>query len=366
MSRVKIGVIGLGKIAQLKHLHYLFESKKFEVAAISDLSSTLLELVGEKYGIPNRFKDYESMLNLQLDVVMVFTHDHEKQIVDILNSGKHVFVEKPLCWTVQEARRIQEAETRSGKKVMIGYMKRFMPIYQELKEKLDNSNSIKLIKIHTFASGAKNLPESHIVFKDKSLKGMENNLLDSIISRIMEENILSAEDAYNYKMLLELGIHNLNLIVSLLGEPVKIDYCDFWTTRAVRTDSWGKENVKSHKMFLCILEFPNNLKCIWEMGAFFDGKLEWDDSITIHEFEEETTINFPNPFIRDLPIRVEHKTLVNRSHVFNQESIYHPDAFQCQLNYLYEWITTKTEPITSTTEGIRDIKLISNIIKRKV
>lgn len=366
MARVRVGVIGLGKIAQLKHLHFLFESKKFDVVAISDLSSSLLDLVGEKYGISNRFADYESMLKLQLDVVMVLTHDHEKQIVDILNSRKHVFVEKPLCWTFQEATRIQEAEINSGKKVIIGYMKRFMPIYQELKEKLNNSNNLKLIKIHTFASGAKNLPESHIVFKDKSLKVKENPLLDSIISRVMEENKFSIEDAYNYKMLLELGIHNLNLIVSLLGEPVKIEYQDFWTTRAVNKDSWGKENVQSHKMFLCILEFPNNLKCVWEMGAFFDGKLDWDDSITIHEFEEETTIKFPNPFIRDLPIGVEHNSIVNGSHVSTKKSLYHPDAFKSQLDYLHEWLTRKTEPITSTSEGIRDINVIANIIKRKV
>src|SRR6185503_9123537 len=74
MSRLKIGVIGCGAIAQIQHLPHLRElDAEFEIGGLADLSPKLLEAVGTEYGVApeRRFLDYHDMLRTDVDAVIV-------------------------------------------------------------------------------------------------------------------------------------------------------------------------------------------------------------------------------------------------------------------------------------------------------
>ena len=138
-ERVRVGVIGCGSIAQIMHLPYLKElDDRFDVTALCDVSPGTLEVVGERYGVPAhaRFLDYRALCESDLGDALWSCPSgaHVPQAVAALNAGKHVLVEKPLCYRVDEADQFvaaaRAARERSGAVATLAYMKRFDPGYQ--------------------------------------------------------------------------------------------------------------------------------------------------------------------------------------------------------------------------------------------
>src|ERR1700682_5809963 len=73
-ARLRVGIVGCGLIAQVMHLHYLRElSDRFEIAAVCDLSRTVVDRVGEAYGVDRRFTHWPALLEEPLDAVLVLT-----------------------------------------------------------------------------------------------------------------------------------------------------------------------------------------------------------------------------------------------------------------------------------------------------
>ena len=76
MSRMRVGVIGCGGIAQIMHLPHLKELHElFEVVALCDVSPGTLKYVGDYYGVSKRFTDYRDLLKESLDVAAIFSAD---------------------------------------------------------------------------------------------------------------------------------------------------------------------------------------------------------------------------------------------------------------------------------------------------
>ena len=75
MTRLSIGIIGCGAIAQIQHLPHLRElSDDFEIGGLADLSPKLLDVVGREYGVPpeRRFLDYHDVLKKRLEALSAF------------------------------------------------------------------------------------------------------------------------------------------------------------------------------------------------------------------------------------------------------------------------------------------------------
>src|SRR5713101_6457444 len=73
-SRLRVGVIGCGLIAQVMHLHYLRElSDRFEIAAVCDLSESVRSAVGREYGVARQFAAWQDLVAEPIDAVFVLT-----------------------------------------------------------------------------------------------------------------------------------------------------------------------------------------------------------------------------------------------------------------------------------------------------
>ncbi len=134
--RVRVGVVGSGSIAQIMHLPYLRElGDLFTIAALCDVSPATLEVVGERFGVPGhaRFADYRELATSDLiDAVLICpTGSHVPPAIAALEYGKHVLIEKPLCYRLDEADALVDAartaRRRSGAVTLLAYMKRFDP-----------------------------------------------------------------------------------------------------------------------------------------------------------------------------------------------------------------------------------------------
>jgi len=132
MSRVRIGVVGAGMIAQIEHIPNLLRLRdRFELKGVSDPSRASREFVRDVLGV-QAFERTEDLYAGALDAVLIASPDplHHEQVIGALKRGLHVFCEKPLCYSASEIDEIIAARDVAGRIVQVGYMKRFDPAYE--------------------------------------------------------------------------------------------------------------------------------------------------------------------------------------------------------------------------------------------
>ena len=153
-GRVRVGLIGTGLIAQVMHLHYLTElADRFEVAAVCDLDRQSAQACAERYGIPAVFTDWRDLLSHPLDAVLVLTSGSHAPIAEAAaESGRHVFAEKPMCFSAAEGRTMVAAAERAGVVLMTGYPKRYDPAFGRMREEIAGLDGARLLRVTTFES----------------------------------------------------------------------------------------------------------------------------------------------------------------------------------------------------------------------
>ncbi|NQU57996.1 MAG: Gfo/Idh/MocA family oxidoreductase [Rhodospirillales bacterium] len=110
MSNLKAGVIGLGIGEQ--HVRACLNIPNVDVAMVCDGDSDKAQEVGERYGVERRVVDWRSVTDdPEIDIVTIASYDnnHAEQAIAALANGKHVFIEKPICLSPQEAGDIRAA-----------------------------------------------------------------------------------------------------------------------------------------------------------------------------------------------------------------------------------------------------------------
>ncbi|KKO52918.1 Gfo/Idh/MocA family protein [Paenibacillus sp. DMB20] len=176
MSKLKIGIIGCGGIANAKHLPALSKlSELAEMTAFCDIIIERAELAAKQYGAAGAktYTDYRQLIqDGQLDVVHVLTPNstHSVITVEALEAGKHVMCEKPMAINSLEAKSMLDAAKRTGKKLTIGYQNRFREDALMLKEACEDGflGDIYLAKAHAVRRRA--VP-TWGVFMDKEKQG---------------------------------------------------------------------------------------------------------------------------------------------------------------------------------------------------
>ncbi|MFA6026062.1 MAG: Gfo/Idh/MocA family oxidoreductase [Ignavibacteriaceae bacterium] len=136
MNQVKIGIIGLGSIAQLVHLPMLKKLNNANVTAASEINKSRLVSVGEKFGIKNLYTNYEEMLEKEeLDAVIISTptDSHLPIALTCIEKKKHLLVEKPITRSITETQQIVDAAKKNDTKVMVGMNFRYRPDVMLLK-----------------------------------------------------------------------------------------------------------------------------------------------------------------------------------------------------------------------------------------
>lgn len=131
-ERVRVGVIGAGAIAQLRHLpafRRCQDEGKAELVAVADPVEAAARTAGARFGVPHVFTDYRELLALPLDAVSICTPNvyHEPITLAALDAGKHVLCEKPLAMDYAGARRMYERAEAAGVKTSVNFRYRFIP-----------------------------------------------------------------------------------------------------------------------------------------------------------------------------------------------------------------------------------------------
>ena len=164
MEKLKCAVIGLGWFGEI-HLDTLNEFPIVDIKAICDTREDHLKEIGRKYAIENCYTNYHDLLNdKNIEIVVITTHvdTHAQIAADALNSGKHVFLEKPMANNLEECNKIIEACKKTDKFFMVGHICRFGVEYAIAKEEIENGKIGEIISLHAKRNLAKQITETHL------------------------------------------------------------------------------------------------------------------------------------------------------------------------------------------------------------
>ncbi|MEZ4874584.1 MAG: Gfo/Idh/MocA family oxidoreductase [Flavobacteriaceae bacterium] len=154
---LKAGVLGAGHLGKI-HLKLLHQSAKYELVGFFDADTEAAQLIEKELG----YKSFPSMEALiaacdVVDVVTptVFHFDCAKKVIE---AGKHLFIEKPITQTVEEAETLLELANKHGVKGQVGHVERFNPAFMAVKEMFENPMFIEAHRLAEFNPRGTDVP----------------------------------------------------------------------------------------------------------------------------------------------------------------------------------------------------------------
>ncbi|HAT1636018.1 TPA: Gfo/Idh/MocA family oxidoreductase [Raoultella planticola] len=145
-AKLRIGVVGLGGIAQKAWLPVLGAADGWTLQAAWSPGKEKALRICEGWRIP--YADSLEQLAAQCDAVFVHTStaSHFEVVSRLLNAGVHVCVDKPLADKLNEAESLVELAARRNLTLMVGFNRRFAPLYRELKTQMGSAASLRMDK----------------------------------------------------------------------------------------------------------------------------------------------------------------------------------------------------------------------------
>lgn len=154
-KQLQLGVIGTGFRSSILPFWHQPEGRSV-ITAVAELNDEAIENFKENVTDEAFFtNDYKKLLKRDdVDAVVVLTEDfnHKQHAIDAFEAGKDVFLEKPMAISIEDSQAIFDAWQASGKKLMIGFNMRYMPMYQTMKKYVDDGfiGDVKAIWIRHF------------------------------------------------------------------------------------------------------------------------------------------------------------------------------------------------------------------------
>lgn len=160
-SRLRIGFIGPGGRGFNAHVKTLArlrsEGANIDLVAVSEVyknqEDKVCSFIKQETGIePKRYVDYTDMLaDDSVDAVCIGTPDHwhHRQIVDSLRAGKHIYAEKPMTKTVEEAVDVVKVWRETGKVMQVGVQSASLAVWDQARELIDAGKLGKLLGFQT-------------------------------------------------------------------------------------------------------------------------------------------------------------------------------------------------------------------------
>lgn len=246
---IKIGIIGCGKIAQVRHLPEYAANPDAKLVAYYDKNYQRAQRMAEKYGGKAYETYFELLKDPEIDAVSVCVENrsHAEITTAALYAGKHVLCEKPMAVTLAECESMVAAAEFNGKYLMVGHNMRFDPVHRRAKELLRDGVIGDIITFRTTMGNAG--PEGWSVdegtwFFDKNKAAMG--------------------------ALADLGIHKIDLLQYLTGQTV------IETTAKVVT-------LNKHDGDGNLISVDDNALCILRMNGGAMGTLAASWTVYGHE-----------------------------------------------------------------------------------
>lgn len=346
---VKIGLIGLGEVAQLMHLPLLADDQRFEIAAVTDVSPTLTEYVAKRYSVPKTpGSALELIADPHLDAVMILTPDilHAPLLEAAIRAGKHVFIEKPAALTAAELEPIVALNKANPKVVFVGYMRRFAPAFTALKARLPERGEIRHVRIRDLIRESQFfVDQTRRMFVPKDVPEAaisEGRTKTQALLRSVMGEAATAEQLRAYQVLTGLSSHSFSAMCELFGPPLKV---------AAARQHRG-ENVM-------VLFDYGSFTALYE--AVIHDVARFDAGIEVLTMNQHFKINYDTPYIRNLPTRLEITSSDRNSTGTEVIGPFYEDAFRVELDAFHRSVMSGEKPKTTLEDSLADLRLFAEV-----
>lgn len=195
---LKIGIIGCGKITEVRHAPEYAENPNCQLAAFFDVVPERAKALAEQYG-GTAYDSIEALLASDVDAVSVCVANayHAQASIQALKAGKHVLCEKPMATTPEDCEAMVAAAKAAGKFLMIGQNQRLAKAHVKAREIIESGEMGKVITFEThFAHPG---PEGWTGVRD---------------SWFFDKKVAS------FGVMADLGVHKTDLIHYLTGKKI--------------------------------------------------------------------------------------------------------------------------------------------------
>ena len=253
---IKVGIIGCGKIAQVRHIPEYAANPHAEVYGFYDINLARAQALAAQYG-GKAYASYEELLAdpaIEAVSVCAANHVHAEITIAALKAGKHVLCEKPMAVTLAECEAMVAAAQESGKYLMIGQNQRLAKAHAKAKELIEQGAIGKVLTFRTiFGHGGPETwsvdPGKNTWFFDKTKAAMG--------------------------AMADLGIHKTDMIQYVLGSKIV-------KTQAVLTTLDKRDATGG------LIGVDDNAICIYQMENGVIGTMT--ASWTYYAAEDNTTV----------------------------------------------------------------------------
>lgn len=293
---LKIGVLGCGKIAQVRHIPEYAANADCVLAAFYNPTRSRAEDMTKKYGGKVYDSAEELLADPEIDAVSVCAanYAHAELAIKALKAGKHVLCEKPMATTYADCEAMIAAAAESGKRLLIGQNQRFAKAHQKARELIQDGLIGDVVTFRTtFGHGG---PETWSINPGKGTWFFDKKR--------------AAMGA-----MADLGIHKTDLIRFLLGQDVVRT-----TARLATLDKRGEDGE--------LIGVDDNAICIYEMsgGAMGTMTVSW----TYYGAEDNSTVLYGTKGIMRIYDDPAHSIVVKLAD--GKEKVYDVEAIQTNDN----------------------------------
>ena len=206
---LKIGIIGTGYFGEI-HIKVIQNLKnKFKIVGFFDINKEKSKKISEIYNIP--FLTLDSLIN-KSDVINITsnTNTHFRLIKKVLKFKKHVFVEKPMCETLNEINEIEKIKNNS--QVQIGFIERFNPAFLSIKQLKIKPTEIKAVRRASLSVRNKD----SCIIKDLMIHDIDiiNSFIKSSLEKVRiikkRKNYIKCNLIFKNKIMVELTSERTN------------------------------------------------------------------------------------------------------------------------------------------------------------
>ncbi len=154
---LKAGVLGAGHLGKI-HLKLLNQSNKYELVGFYDPIKENAEKVAAEFGYKS-FNTIQELLDA-VDVIDIVTPtlSHFDCAKEAIEKGKHIFIEKPITKTVEEAEMLIELAKKHNVKGQVGHVERFNPAFTAVKDSIQNPMFIETHRLAEFNPRGTDVP----------------------------------------------------------------------------------------------------------------------------------------------------------------------------------------------------------------
>ncbi|MGD8538835.1 MAG: Gfo/Idh/MocA family oxidoreductase [Candidatus Aminicenantes bacterium] len=300
MDKVKVGIIGVGYLGT-QHARILSYLEEAELKGVADIDFKKAMQIGNRHGV-QYYENFEDMLDeIDAGIVATPTSEHFSVSMELLNKGKSVLVEKPITETIEQAEKLVAFAKKNGAILQVGHLERFNPAVEAIEDMITEPRFIEVQRLGSFSA--------------RSL---------------------------DIDVVLDLMIHDLDIIMSLIKDEVKVIKS---SGIHVLSDKIDIANAR--------LEFGSGCVATLTASRVHQGKVR---KLRIFEPTSYYSIDYIDQEVKAFPLN-------GRQTDIRTLKIKKEEPLKKELQNFFRCIRDRKERKVSGEEGLRALKLAYSVLE---